>query len=82
MTRHGSINDSASLLIPKNSLYQWNWKKKKRCPIDVQGLLKQLPYDQTVPFSRYMAPELKLFPFDKIYRENQSSDGQTEAMKI
>jgi translation initiation factor 2-alpha kinase 4 len=82
--RHGAIDVSAPLLIPKNDLYQWNWKKPVYL-MDAQGSLNQLPYDQTVPFARYIArqkgfPELKRFSFDKVYRENQSGGGQPEAV--
>ncbi|KAI8639080.1 kinase-like domain-containing protein [Parasitella parasitica] len=81
--RHGAIDVSAPLLIPKNDLYEWNWKNPVYL-MDSQGALNQLPYDQTVPFARYIArqkgfPELKRFTFDKVYRENQSG-GQPEAV--
>jgi translation initiation factor 2-alpha kinase 4 len=81
--RHGAIDVSAPLLIPKNDLYEWNWKNPVYL-MDSQGSLNQLPYDQTVPFARYIArqkgfPELKRFTFDKVYRENQSG-GQPEAV--
>lgn len=81
--RHGAIDVSAPLLIPKNDLYEWNWKNPVYV-MDSQGALNQLPYDQTVPFARYIArqkgfPELKRFTFDKVYRENQSG-GQPEAV--
>lgn len=81
--RHGAIDVSAPLLIPKNDLYDWNWKNPVYL-MDSQGALNQLPYDQTVPFARYIArqkgfPELKRFTFDKVYRENQSG-GQPEAV--
>ena len=81
--RHGAIDVSAPLLIPKNDLYEWNWKNPVYV-MDSQGSLNQLPYDQTVPFARFIArqkgfPELKRFTFDKVYRENQSG-GQPEAV--
>jgi translation initiation factor 2-alpha kinase 4 len=79
--RHGAIDVSAPLLIPKNDLYEW---KNPVYLMDSQGSLNQLPYDQTVPFARYIArqkgfPELKRFTFDKVYRENQIG-GQPEAV--
>ncbi|KAI9476503.1 MAG: kinase-like domain-containing protein, partial [Benjaminiella poitrasii] len=81
--RHGAIDVSAPLLVPKNDLYQWNWKTPVYL-MDSQGNLNQLPYDQTVPFARFIArqkgfPELKRFTFDKVYRENPSG-GQPEAV--
>lgn len=81
--RHGAIDVSAPLLIPKNDLYEWNWKNPVYL-MDSQGSLNQLPYDQTVPFARFIArqkgfPEIKRFTFDKVYRENQSG-GQPEAV--
>lgn len=81
--RHGAIDLSAPLLIPKNDLYEWNWKNPVYL-MDSQGSLNQLPYDQTVPFARFIArqkgfPELKRFTFDKVYRENPSG-GQPEAV--
>lgn len=81
--RHGAIDVSAPLLVPKNDLYEWNWKNPVYL-MDSQGSLNQLPYDQTVPFARFIArqkgfPELKRFTFDKVYRENQSG-GQPEAV--
>ncbi|KAI8369907.1 kinase-like domain-containing protein [Choanephora cucurbitarum] len=81
--RHGAMDISSPLLIPKNDLYEWNWKTPVYL-MDSQGSLNQLPYDQTVPFARYIArqkgvPELKRFTFDKVYRENPSG-GQPEAV--
>ncbi|RCH86413.1 hypothetical protein CU097_007390 [Rhizopus azygosporus] len=81
--RHGAIDISAPLLIPKNSLYEWNWKNPVYL-MDSRGSLNQLPYDQTVPFARFVSrqkgfPELKRFTFDRVYRENQSG-GQPEAV--
>ncbi|KAI9264773.1 kinase-like domain-containing protein [Sporodiniella umbellata] len=81
--RHGAIEVSAPLLIPKNDLYEWNWKTPVYL-MDSRGSLNQLPYDQTVPFARCVArqkgfSELKRFTFDKVYRENQSG-GQPEAV--
>ncbi|RCH92872.1 hypothetical protein CU098_002849, partial [Rhizopus stolonifer] len=81
--RHGAIEISAPLLVPKNDLYEWNWKTPVYM-MDSRGSLNQLPYDQTVPFARCVArqkgfPELKRFTFDKVYRENQSG-GQPEAV--
>ncbi|KAI8983703.1 kinase-like domain-containing protein [Pilobolus umbonatus] len=72
--RHGAIDVSAPLLIPKNDLYEYNWKNPVYM-MDSQGLINQLPYDQTVPFARFIArqkgfPELKRFTFDRVYREN------------
>lgn len=70
--RHGAIDVSVPLLIPKNNLYEWNWKSPVYL-MDSQGSLNQLPFDQTVPFARYIArkknfPELKRFTFEKVYR--------------
>ncbi|KAI8975061.1 hypothetical protein BDF20DRAFT_988622 [Mycotypha africana] len=81
--RHGAIAVSAPLLIPKNDLYHLNWKNPVYL-MDAQGSLSQLPYDQTVPFARFISrqkgfPEMKRFTFDKVYRENPSG-GQPEAI--
>ncbi|KAG1140239.1 hypothetical protein G6F37_009236 [Rhizopus arrhizus] len=81
--RHGAIEVSSPLLVPKNDLYEWNWKNPVYM-MDSRGSLNQLPYDQTVPFARFIArqkgfPELKRFTFDRVYRENQSG-GQPEAV--
>ncbi|KAI8390963.1 kinase-like domain-containing protein [Radiomyces spectabilis] len=81
--RHGAINVSVPLLIPKNDLYEWNWKNPVYL-MDSHGSLNQLPFDQTVPFARYISrkkgfPELKRFTFEKVYRENPSG-GQPETV--
>ncbi|KAL0075948.1 kinase-like domain-containing protein [Phycomyces blakesleeanus] len=81
--RHGAIDVSSPLLIPKNDLYEWNWKNPVYL-MDSQGSLNQLPFDQTVPFARYISrkkgfPELKRFTFDRVYREN-STGGQPESV--
>ncbi|ORZ07124.1 kinase-like domain-containing protein [Absidia repens] len=81
--RHGAIDVSVPLLIPKNDLYEWNWKSPVYV-MDSQGALNQLPFDQTVPFARYISrkkgfPELKRFTFEPVYRENPSG-GQPEAV--
>ncbi|KAI7870432.1 kinase-like domain-containing protein [Spinellus fusiger] len=81
--RHGAIELSSPLLIPKNDLYEGNWKSPVYL-MDSQGLLNQLPFDQTVPFARYISrkkgfPELKRFTFDRVYREN-TTGGQPEAV--
>ncbi|KAG0168524.1 hypothetical protein DFQ29_010105, partial [Apophysomyces sp. BC1021] len=81
--RHGAIDISAPLLIPKNDLYEWNWKNPAYL-MDSQGSLNQLPFDQTVPFARYISrkkgfPELKRFTFERVYRENPAG-GQPESV--
>ena len=70
--RHGAIDISPPLLIPKNSLYEWNAKNPVYL-MDPQGSLNQLPFDQTVPFARYVSrkkgfPQLKRYTFEKVYR--------------
>ncbi|KAI7849877.1 kinase-like domain-containing protein [Circinella umbellata] len=81
--RHGAIDISPPLLIPKNSLYEWNAKNPVYL-MDSQGSLNQLPFDQTVPFARYVSrkkgfPQLKRYTFEKVYRENPSG-GQPESV--
>ncbi|KAI9320676.1 kinase-like domain-containing protein [Dichotomocladium elegans] len=80
--RHGAIALSTPLLIPKNDLYEWNSKNPVYL-MDPQGSINQLPFDQTVPFARFISrkkgfTELKRFTFEKVYRENPSG-GQPEA---
>lgn len=70
--RHGAIDVSVPLLIPKNDLYEPNLRKPVYV-MDSHGSLNQLPFDQTVPFARYISrkknfPELKRFTFDPVYR--------------
>ncbi|KAI9015775.1 kinase-like domain-containing protein [Phycomyces nitens] len=72
--RHGAIDVSSPLLIPKNNLYESN-EKKPFYLMDSRGVLSQLPFDHTVPFARYISrkkdfPELKRFTFDRVYRED------------
>lgn len=74
--RHGAIDIATPLLIPKNDLYEWNWKSPVYL-MDSQGSLNQLPFDQTVPFARYISrqkgfPELKRFTFERVYRYDLS----------
>ncbi|KAI9261602.1 kinase-like domain-containing protein [Phascolomyces articulosus] len=81
--RHGAIDISPPLLIPKNSLYEWNSKNPVYL-MDPQGSLNQLPFDQTVPFARFISrkkgfPQLKRYTFERVYRENPSG-GQPEAV--
>ncbi|CAO3634097.1 unnamed protein product [Cunninghamella blakesleeana] len=81
--RHGAIDVSVPLLIPKNDLYEPNLRKPVYM-MDSHGSLNQLPFDQTVPFARYISrkknfPELKRFTFDPVYRENPSG-GQPEVL--
>ncbi|KAI8137092.1 kinase-like domain-containing protein [Fennellomyces sp. T-0311] len=81
--RHGAIDISPPLLIPKNSLYEWNSKNPVYL-MDPQGSLNQLPFDQTVPFARFVSrkkgfPQLKRYTFEKVYRESPSG-GQPEAV--
>ncbi|KAI9307588.1 hypothetical protein BJ944DRAFT_254924 [Cunninghamella echinulata] len=81
--RHGAIDVSVPLLIPKNDLYESNLRKPVYV-MDSQGSLNQLPFDQTVPFARYISrkknfPELKRFTFEPVYRENPSG-GQPEVV--
>ncbi|ORX48853.1 Serine/threonine-protein kinase [Hesseltinella vesiculosa] len=81
--RHGAVDVSVPLLIPKNDLYKWNWKSPVYI-MDSQGSLNQLPFDQTVPFARYISrkkgfPEIKRFTFESVYRESVNG-GQPETV--
>ncbi|KAF7724671.1 hypothetical protein EC973_000843 [Apophysomyces ossiformis] len=86
--RHGAIDISAPLLIPKNDLYEWNWKNPAYL-MDSHGSLNQLPFDQTVPFARFVSrkkgfPELKRFTFERVYRlatvSENPAGGQPESV--
>jgi hypothetical protein len=48
----------------------------------IQCLLRQLSYNQAAPFVPYIAPELKQFLFDKVYRENKNGDEQSKVVKV
>ncbi|KAI9596054.1 kinase-like domain-containing protein [Syncephalis fuscata] len=69
--RHGAIELSTPLLIPKTD----NFKDKKVMDLmDNSGGLVQLPYDLTVPFARYICrnniTNIKRFVFGQVYRNN------------
>jgi translation initiation factor 2-alpha kinase 4 len=81
--RHGAIDISVPLLMPKNDLYESGWRNPVHL-MDSQGALNQLPFDLTAPFARYISrkknfPEIKRYTFDRVYRENPSG-GQPEAV--
>lgn len=81
--RHGAIDISVPLLMPKNDLYESGWRNPVHL-MDSQGALNQLPFDLTAPFARYISrkknfPEVKRYTFDRVYRENPSG-GQPEAV--
>ncbi|RUS33243.1 hypothetical protein BC938DRAFT_472418 [Jimgerdemannia flammicorona] len=81
--RHGAVEISAPLLMPKNDLYESGWKNPVHL-MDSSGELVQLPFDLTVPFARYIARkkdlvELKRYAFDRVYRENPFP-GQPESI--
>ncbi|GAB5588590.1 eukaryotic translation initiation factor 2-alpha kinase [Umbelopsis nana] len=81
--RHGAIDISVPLLMPKNDLYESGWRNPVHL-MDSQGALNQLPFDLTAPFARYISrkknfPEIKRYSFDRVYRENPSG-GQPEAV--
>ncbi|KAI8582596.1 hypothetical protein K450DRAFT_226018 [Umbelopsis ramanniana AG] len=81
--KHGAIDISVPLLMPKNDLYENGWRNPVHL-MDSQGALNQLPFDLTAPFARYISrkknfPEVKRYTFDRVYRENPSG-GQPEAV--
>ncbi|CAG8527185.1 5428_t:CDS:10, partial [Acaulospora morrowiae] len=68
---HGAVELSTPLLMPKSEIYE---DKKVVYLMDIEGGIVQLPYDLTVPFSRYVSrnniSDLKRYTFDQVYREN------------
>ncbi|CAG8506866.1 2265_t:CDS:10, partial [Dentiscutata heterogama] len=68
---HGAVELSTPLLMPKSDIYEDD--KKAVYLIDKGGGIVQLPYDLTVPFSRYVSrnniTDLKRYTFDRVYRE-------------
>ncbi|RIA85582.1 kinase-like domain-containing protein [Glomus cerebriforme] len=69
---HGAVELNTPLLMPKCNLYEED--KKAVYLIDGDGGLVQLPYDLTVPFTRYISRNnimnLKRYTFDCVYRES------------
>ncbi|RIB06418.1 kinase-like domain-containing protein [Gigaspora rosea] len=69
---HGAVELNTPLLMPKSDIYEED--KKAVYLIDSDGGIVQLPYDLTVPFSRYISrnniTDLKRYTFDRVYREN------------
>ncbi|CAG8495247.1 14730_t:CDS:10, partial [Funneliformis mosseae] len=69
---HGAVELNTPLLMPKYDFYEED--KKAVYLIDTDGGLVQLPYDLTVPFTRYISRnnimDLKRYTFDRVYREN------------
>ncbi|OZJ03056.1 hypothetical protein BZG36_03777 [Bifiguratus adelaidae] len=81
--RHGAIEVSAPLLMPKNDLYDHGWKEPVQL-MDRDGVLVQLPFDLTVPFARFVArkkdlKDCKRFIFDRVWRQNPAG-GQPESV--
>ncbi|TPX43710.1 hypothetical protein SeMB42_g04625 [Synchytrium endobioticum] len=81
--RHGGLEISSPLLIPKTDLYEEN--KHVASLMDPDGNVVQLPYDLTVPFARFISriPQnvvrLKRFAFGRVYRENRAK-GQPQSV--
>ncbi|CAG8498589.1 12794_t:CDS:10, partial [Acaulospora colombiana] len=75
--RHGAVELSTPLLMPKSDIYE---DKKVVYLMDTEGGIVQLPYDLTVPFSRYISrnniTDLKRYTFDQVYRLKNAVGGQ------
>ncbi|KAL7746303.1 eukaryotic translation initiation factor 2-alpha kinase [Sorochytrium milnesiophthora] len=72
--RHGAVDFSAPLLMPKHSVYDYTSKRPVTLLDSTGGLVQVLPYDLTVPFARYVArngiTHMKRYAFSHVYRES------------
>ena len=78
--RHGSIQISSPLFMPKNdSVFHPTGSKRPVQVLDESGDIVQLPWDLTVPFARHISRSvqhnpnwhsLKRFSMDNVYRKN------------